>query len=193
VTTPAVKSFSAGKSRAAAGVIPRAGRRSFDDGVGVNECLLNLQERPYSGHGVRSEKCHERTCGFLLDHSRLAGVTAYTKKKGRLRCHKRPKAREETPKEGCDSAGGDYRIPRAKTIRDQRSIERKDHGPIRTFMALVLKADHFRKGSFAIESDRPRNVRCSPDSDPCVRRKATSSGIGHSRPYFEAFAILCSK
>jgi hypothetical protein len=27
------------------------------------------------------------------------------KKKGRLRCHKRPKSREETPKEGNDSGG----------------------------------------------------------------------------------------
>ena len=34
------------------------------------------------------------------------------KKKGRLRCHKRPKSREETPKEGSDSVGGGrYRIP----------------------------------------------------------------------------------
>ena len=44
----------------------------------------------------------------------LLGVTAYTKKKGRLRCHKRPKSREETPKEGSDSGwgtGGRYRIP----------------------------------------------------------------------------------
>jgi hypothetical protein len=31
-----------------------------------------------------------------------ADVTAYAKK-GRLRCHKRPKSREETPKEGSDS------------------------------------------------------------------------------------------
>jgi len=35
-----------------------------------------------------------------------ADVTAYTKKKGRLRCHKRPKSREETPKEGSDSGVG---------------------------------------------------------------------------------------
>jgi hypothetical protein len=28
------------------------------------------------------------------------------KKKGRLRCHKRPKSREETPKEGSDSGVG---------------------------------------------------------------------------------------
>ena len=37
------------------------------------------------------------------------------KKKGRLRCHKRPKSREETPKEGSDSGvglGGRYRISR---------------------------------------------------------------------------------
>jgi hypothetical protein len=36
------------------------------------------------------------------------------KKKGRLRCHKRPKSREETPKEGSDSGVGmgvRYRIP----------------------------------------------------------------------------------
>jgi hypothetical protein len=46
----------------------------------------------------------------------LLGVTAYTKKKGRLRCHKRPKSREETPKEGSDSAGGSYRMPLVKTI-----------------------------------------------------------------------------
>ena len=30
----------------------------------------------------------------------------HTKKKGRLRCHKRPKSREETPKEGSDSGMG---------------------------------------------------------------------------------------
>jgi len=29
----------------------------------------------------------------------------YTQKEGRLRCHKRPKSREETPKEGSDSGG----------------------------------------------------------------------------------------
>jgi hypothetical protein len=48
------------------------------------------------------------------------------KKKGRLRCHKRPKSREETPKEGSDSGvGGSYRIPLAKTIAISGSIERK--------------------------------------------------------------------
>ena len=50
------------------------------------------------------------------------------KKKGRLRCHRRPKSREETPKEGSDSGvglGGRYRIPLAKTIASSGSIERK--------------------------------------------------------------------
>ena len=50
------------------------------------------------------------------------------KKKGRLRCHKRPKSREETPKEGSDSGvglGGRYHIPLAKTIAISGSIERK--------------------------------------------------------------------
>src|SRR6266481_8524888 len=50
------------------------------------------------------------------------------KKKGRLRCHRRPKSREETPKEGSDSGvglGGRYRISPAKTIAISGSIERK--------------------------------------------------------------------
>ena len=45
-------------------------------------------------------------------------------KKGRPRCHKRPKSREETPKEGSDSAGGGYRMPLVKTIAISGSIER---------------------------------------------------------------------
>jgi hypothetical protein len=36
---------------------------------------------------------------------RMAGVIS-ARKKGRLRCHKRPKPREETPKEGSDSGWG---------------------------------------------------------------------------------------
>ena len=59
------------------------------------------------------------------------------KKKGRLRCHKRPKSREETPKEGSDSEGR-YRVPLAKTIAVSRPIECKDHGLIRRFMAIAL-------------------------------------------------------
>ena len=60
--------------------------------------------------------------------SPAADVTAYTKKKGRLRCHKRPKSREETLKEGSDSGAGlgdRYRIPLAKTIAISGSKERK--------------------------------------------------------------------
>ena len=59
----------------------------------------------------------------------FADVTAHTKKKGRLRCHKRPKSREETPKEGSDSAskgtGGRYRMPLSKTIAICGSIARR--------------------------------------------------------------------
>jgi hypothetical protein len=36
-------------------------------------------------------------------------------------------------------------------------------------MAIALKADHFRKGSFATEMDYPRDVLHSPDSDRCLR------------------------
>ena len=80
-------------------------------------------------------------------------------KKGRPRCHKRPKSREETPKEGSDSAGGGYRMPLVKTIAISGSIERKDHGPIRRFMALALEADHFRKGSMNEPALRERAAR----------------------------------
>jgi hypothetical protein len=36
--------------------------------------------------------------------------TSYKKERPPAFCHKRPKSREETPKEGSDSAGGSYRI-----------------------------------------------------------------------------------
>jgi hypothetical protein len=42
--------------------------------------------------------------GRELGHARP--VALHTKKKGRLRCHKRPKSREETPKEGSGSGMG---------------------------------------------------------------------------------------
>jgi hypothetical protein len=46
------------------------------------------------------------------------------KKKGRLRCHKRPKSREETPKEGNDSAlgAGRYRIPYLRRSRSAAQL-----------------------------------------------------------------------
>jgi len=50
------------------------------------------------------------------------------RKKGRLRCHKRPKSREETPKEGSDSgwgSGGSLPHAPAKMIAISGSIERR--------------------------------------------------------------------
>ena len=49
------------------------------------------------------------------------------RKKGRLRCHKRPKSREETPKEGSDSGWGRGSLPHtlAKMIAISGSIERR--------------------------------------------------------------------
>ena len=48
------------------------------------------------------------------------------RKKGRLRCHKRPKSREETPKEGSDSGpGGALPHNPPKTIAISASIERR--------------------------------------------------------------------
>jgi hypothetical protein len=88
------------------------------------------------------------------------------KKKGRLCCHKRPKSREETPKEGSDSGVGlgRYRIPLAKTIAIGGSVERRDHGPTRKFMAFALKAEHFRNGSFADMPGPRRHVRFTAES-----------------------------
>jgi hypothetical protein len=50
------------------------------------------------------------------------------KRKGRLRCHKQPKSREETPKEGSDSGMGmevRYHIALAKAIVISTSIARR--------------------------------------------------------------------
>jgi hypothetical protein len=53
---------------------------------------------------------HLRARPFYLDRLCRAGdgLIAYgwQKKEGRLRCHKRPKSREETPKVGSDNGGG---------------------------------------------------------------------------------------
>jgi hypothetical protein len=61
------------------------------------------------------------------------------RKKGRLRCHKRPKSREETPNEGSDSIGlGGQPLSRrlSKMVAISGSIERREtsgiqrrHGP----------------------------------------------------------------
>ena len=57
---------------------------------------------------------------------RMAWVIS-ARKKGRLRCHKRPKSREETPKEGSDSGWGRGSLPHtlAKMIAISGSIERR--------------------------------------------------------------------
>jgi hypothetical protein len=59
-------------------------------------------------------------------------VMAYAKRGGRLRCHKRPKSREETPKEGSDSGlgWGRYRITLPKTIAISCAIERRETSSI---------------------------------------------------------------
>jgi hypothetical protein len=55
----------------------------------------------------------------------------HTKKKGRLRCHKRPKSREETPKVGGDSRER-YRTAYRYTIATGGSIERRYRSGIQT-------------------------------------------------------------
>jgi hypothetical protein len=50
-----------------------------------------------------SPKSAMNAASFLLDHPHLAGRDGIHKKKGHLRCHKRPKSREETPKAGSNS------------------------------------------------------------------------------------------
>ena len=78
--------------------------------------------------------------------------------KGRLRCHKRPKSREETPKKGSGSGMGmgvRYRITLPKTIlisaliAHGSSIERCQ-GTMPRFMALVPKVDHFPIGHWTL-------------------------------------------
>jgi hypothetical protein len=55
--------------------------------------------RDVSAMAVRRDKYEQAALGLIL----LCGRDGIHKKKGRLRCHKRPKSREETPKEGSDS------------------------------------------------------------------------------------------
>jgi hypothetical protein len=59
---------------------------------------------------------------------------------------------------------GRYRIPLAKTIAIGGSIERRDHGPTRKFMALALKAEHFRNRSFADMPGPRRHVRFTAEA-----------------------------
>ena len=67
------------------------------------------------------------------------------KEKGRLRCHKRPKSRDETPKESSDSGVGlgRYRVPLAKTIAISGAIERKG-SRTDTKVYGVRPTEHFR-------------------------------------------------
>src|SRR5258708_5512101 len=65
--------------------------------------LITLQR-----HAIRRPGCRVQHYGPIDEkqhhavlHSRLALVVS-ARKKGRLRCRKRPKSREETPKEGSD-------------------------------------------------------------------------------------------
>jgi hypothetical protein len=56
----------------------------------------------------------------------------HTKRKGRLRCHKRPKSREETPKVGSDSEERAIARPIDTTIAIGGSIERRYRSGIQT-------------------------------------------------------------
>ena len=140
--------------------------------------------------------------GTLLYAPKGPGNDGGHKKKGRLRYHKRPQSREETPKEGSNSAvgfGGRYRIQLAKTIAINSSIAHRDHGPIRRFMALALKAEYFRNGSNGPvrnvcfwaaapparlhSTRRQSDNRCARDRRPLRRRVILcSSGMISSRP-----------
>jgi hypothetical protein len=81
--------------------------------------------------GSNCEKLAASICLPLSPRTRTLLDAAGTsqKKKGHLRCHKRPKSREETPKEGSDSGmglGGRYGITLHKTIAISGSIERRE-------------------------------------------------------------------
>src|SRR5262249_30445777 len=60
------------------------------------------------GRGIKSRRTHSMVCHpgrlFALSRSGMAVFSRLEKKKGPLAMSKRPKSREETPKEGSDSA-----------------------------------------------------------------------------------------
>jgi hypothetical protein len=77
---------------------------------------------------VKVSKKMKRIIGALRVKATALGIgwVISTRKKGRLRCHKRPKSREETPKKGSDSVGGRGSLPHtlSKMIVISGSIER---------------------------------------------------------------------
>jgi hypothetical protein len=71
--------------------LSQCGNRRLSESV-LGQTAKNLREHISSAWAANSD---------MLDP-----VALHTKKKGRLRCHKRPKSREETPKEGSGSGIG---------------------------------------------------------------------------------------
>ena len=74
----------------------------------ANARQLGGEVPPMAIPGVGSHLAFRTTAqrGEDLVIGRSLHVAFYLKKKSRLRCHKRPKSREETPKEGSDSEVG---------------------------------------------------------------------------------------
>ena len=116
--------------------------------------LRSIRRRRHIRHRIISNRCYASTDWSKIFNLGLVPTVAWSsqhaptgparaiggahKKKGRLRCHKRPKSREETPKEGSDS-GSATAYPIDKALAIGVSIERRGHGPIRRFMALAHK------------------------------------------------------
>jgi hypothetical protein len=87
-----------------------------------------MTNQPKRGSGTvpQGPTIMKRSQAWLLPHRPIAGPHQFgpqlrdgdgtPKKKGRLRCRKRPKSREETPKEGSDSAseGNGGALPHAR-------------------------------------------------------------------------------
>jgi hypothetical protein len=93
-------------------------------------------------------------------------------KKGRLRCHKQPKSREETPKEGSDSGATAYPY-----LRRSRSAAQLNGGEGRASKGVTeryeglwrspLKPTTSARGQNRKSSMRANVFRCSPNNGHC--------------------------
>jgi hypothetical protein len=105
------------------------------------------------------------------------------KQKDRLRCHKRPKSREEMPKEGSDS-GGAHPIDKTMGFTD----------PIRRFMRSPLKPTTSAPGvgrhclrirratASPSASTRPHQHRARTTAIGSSQTASGAAGAGYSRP-----------
>jgi hypothetical protein len=125
-------------------------------------CYLGLDQHRRQWHG--------------LSHAGLEPKCLNTKRKAACVATSGPSLGRKRPRRAAivGWGWGRYRIPLAKTIALSGSTERRDHGPIRRFTALALKAEHFCKVSKCRHRQLPDEV--------CPRKRSIHNRSLRERP-----------